>query len=235
MLEPTNLFWYSSVAIQFLLCVHLLWTGLARNHPKFTLYLGCAVVRSVVAVSLTAGFNGALPISYTYFWLSSEPVVWMLQIAVTLEVHSGMWRESAMAAKPARSKLFVLLLTSIIFAAIPLKVELSRFGTVHLQVIMQSEFLAKRYISSVLALFLVSSALMFLVARKNSLRNELLKHESMLALYFAIYAVCYFVVNMGWARKTMANSYMSSALTVCLVIWISVLRPTPALVREQRL
>ena len=87
MSEPTNIFWYSSVAVQFFFCVHLLWTRLAKNHPIFTLYLGAAVLRSLVAIKYTVAANGALPLSYTYFWLWSEPVLLLLQIAVALEVH----------------------------------------------------------------------------------------------------------------------------------------------------
>jgi len=229
MSEPTNLFWYSSVAVQLLFCVHLLWTGLARKHPVFTLYLGCAVVRSIGAFFFTAGFNGALPLSYTYFWLCSEPVLLLLQIAVTLEVHSGMWKEYASTVKPARSLLYILLVTAIVFAALPLRAELSRGGAAQIQLLMHFEFLAKRYISTVLALFLVFSAGTFLVVIRNSLRSELLRHESMLAAYFGIYAVAYLVVNLGWTRTTLVNNYLLSALTVLLVVWISVFRPGPDL------
>ncbi len=232
MSEPTNLFWYSSVTVQLLFCAHLLWTGLAKKHPIFTLYLGCAVVRSLAAFYFTAGYDSALPLSYTYFWLWSEPILLLLQIAVTLEVHAGMWKDYAAIAKPARPVLFFLLLTAILFAALPVKAELGRFGTIQLQVVLQFEFLTKRYISSVLALFLGFSALLFLVVIRNSVKSNLLRHESMLAAYFGIYAVCYFTVNMGWAKKTLANNYMLSALTLCLVIWISVFRPGQELARE---
>jgi hypothetical protein len=232
MSEPTNLFWYSSVAVQLLFCAHLLWTGLAKKHPIFTLYLGCAVLRSIGAFYFTFGFGSVLPISYTYFWLWSEPVLLLLQIAVTLEVHSGMWKEYAHVVTPPRTVMFFLLMTAIVFAAVPLKAELSHFGTIELQVVMQFELLAKRYISTVLALFLGLSALLFLVVIRNSVKSNLLRHESMLAAYFGIYAVCCFAVNMGWAKKTLTNNYMLSALTLCLVIWISVFRPGPELAHE---
>ena len=232
MSEPTNLFWYSSVTVQLLFCAHLLWTGLAKNHPIFTLYLGSAVVRSLVAFYLTAGYHSALPISYTYFWLWSEPVLLLLQIAVTLEVHSGMWKEYANVVKPARPILFFLLLTALVFAAVPVKIELSRFGTIQLQVVMRFEFLMTRYVSTVLALFLGFSAVLFLVVIRNSIKNSLLRHESMLAAYFGIYAVAYFAVNMGWTRTSLVNNYMLSALTLCLVVWISIFRPGQDLVSE---
>jgi hypothetical protein len=186
----------------------------------------------VGAFYFTAGYGSALPISYTYFWMWSEPVLLLLQIAVTLEVHTGLWKEYAHVVRPAKLVLFFLLLTAFLFAAVPLKAELSRFGTLQLQVVLQFEFLVKRYISTVLALFLGFSALLFLVVVRNSLRSNLLRHESMLAAYFGIYAICYFAVNMGWAKKTLTNNYMLSALTLCLVIWISVFRPGPELISD---
>lgn len=232
MSEPTNLLWYSSVAVQLLFCVHLLWTRLFRRYPVFTLYLGCAGLRSLIACYLTAGYSGALPLSYTYFWMWSEPVLIMLQVAVALEVHAGMWKEHASIARPARPILFFGLLTAILIAAIPLKLELSRFSTIHLEAILQFEFLAKRYISTVLALFLVFSALLFLVVIRNSLKSSLLRHESMLALYLGIYAIAYFAVDMGWAKARWMSNYLLAAVTICLVVWISVLRPGRELVGQ---
>src|SRR5579871_2946819 len=232
MAQPSNLFWYSSVTVRILFCAHLLWTGLARTHPIFTSYLVCSVLRSFGAFYFTAGYGSLLPLSYTYFWLWSEPVLLLLQIAMTLEVHAGMWKEYAHVVTPARPMLFFVLLTAIVFAALPVKSELSKFGNIQLQVVMQFEFLAKRYISTVLALFLGFSALLFLIVVRNSVKSNLLRHESMLAAYFGIYSVCYFAVNMGWASKSLTNNYMLSALTLCLVIWISVFRPSSELAQE---
>jgi hypothetical protein len=225
MSDSTNLFWYSSVAVQFLLCAHLLWTKLAKKHPIFTLYLGSSVVRSLVAVHYTAAANGASPLSYTYFWLWSEPFLQILQIAVALEVHGGMWKEQEAIVKPARPLLFCSLIAAIVFAAFPLKLELSHFSPIRLQAVMQFEFLAKRYISSVLCIFLVLSALLYLLIIRNSLKSSLFQHEGMLAAYFGIYAIAAFAINMGWGATPLVNHYTLSAVTLCLVIWISILKP----------
>lgn len=220
---PINLFWYSSIAVQLLFCIHLIWTRLARTYPIFTLYLGCSVVGSLAAMFFMTGAQGAkLPLSYTYFWLWTEPVLLLLQIAVALEVHSRMWVEHSEMIRPARSLLFFSLLTALVFAAIPLKAELSRFSTIRLQAMMQFEFLAKRYISSVLALFLVFTAAVFLIAIRNGAKSSLFRHEGMLAVYFGIYAIAVFTVDMGWTRALAVNSYLASALTLCFVIWMSV-------------
>ena len=225
---PTNILWYSSVATQFLFCLHLVWTRLARKHPLFTLYLGCSVLRSLAAMRFTVMAGGALPRSYTYFWLWTEPVLLLLQIGVALEVHAGLWKDRVSIVKVARPLLLVSLLAALLFASLPVGAELRRFSGVQLQAVMQFEFLAKRYVSTVLATFLVLSAVLFLLVVRTSLKNILLRHETMLAAYFTIYAVCYLIMNMG-KRPILVNNYMLSALTLCLVIWISLFRPRPDL------
>jgi hypothetical protein len=226
---PVNLFWYSSVAVQLLFCIHLVWTRLSKHYPLFTLYLGCSVVGSLAAMFFMRGAQGArLPLSYTYFWLWTEPVLLLLQIAVALEVHSRMWVEHSAIVRPARPLLYFALVTALVFAALPLKVELSRFSTIRLQAVMQFEFLAKRYISTVLSIFLILSAVLFLIVIHNSMRSSLFRHEGMLAAYFGIYSIAYFSINMGWAMPTLVNNYLASALSLCFVIWMSVFRPREA-------
>src|ERR1700731_3771098 len=170
MAGPTNVLWFSSVAVQLLFCIHLLWSRLATKHPIFTLYLGCSVLSSLLAVYFMSGANGALlPLSYTYFWLWAEPILLVLQIAVALEVHSALWKEYASMVQPVRPILSLALLVTIVAAAVVLKVELSRSGTLRLQAVMQFEFDIKRYICYWLAiLFLFSALLCRVVIRKSA-------------------------------------------------------------------
>ena len=90
---------------------------------------------------------------------------------------------------------------------------------------MQFEFVAKRYISTVLAIFLLFSALLFLVVIRDSFKISLFRHETMLAAYFGIYAVAALSINVGWAKPILVNNYVASALTLCFVIWMSVFKP----------
>ncbi len=225
MTGPTNILWYSAVAIKFLFCVYLVWSRLARKHPFLTLYLAFAVLRSLGAMHFAGLSNGALSQSYTYFWLWTEPLLLLLQVGVALEVHSALWNDYQAVAKSARPLLLVSLLTALLFAALPVSAELRRSSAIRLQLIMRFEFLATRYLSTVLAVFLILSALLFLLAVRNSLKSNLFRHEGMLAAYFGIYAIAYLIVNTGWKRAIYVNNYMLSALTLCLVVWISIFRP----------
>jgi hypothetical protein len=228
MSEPTNILWYSAVAIKLLFCVYLVWTRVAKKHRLFTLYLACSVLRSLIAVQFPAMADGALPQSYTYFWLWTEPILLLLQIGVALEVHAALWKDYQTIARSARPLLFFALLTALLLAALPASGEIGRFSGVPLQAVMAFEFLAKRYISTVLAVFLVMSALLFVLVVRTNLKAGLVQHESMLTIYFGIYAVAFLIVNMGWKPVVLVNNLMLSALTLCLVIWISVFRPLRA-------
>jgi hypothetical protein len=228
MLDTTNLLWYSSITVQFLFCLYLIWTRLARSYPIFTIYLAVSVAASLSAIYFMRGAVGALlPLTYTYYWLFAEPVIILAQIAVTFEVHAGMWRGHESVVQQTRPLLLFALLTALVSAGIPVKAELARAGASHLMAVMHFEFLVKRYISSVLAIFLILSAALFLIAVRNGLNSSLFQHEGMLAAYFGIYAIAALLIDMGWVRTTLVNGYLTSGLTLCFIAWFSVLKPQP--------
>jgi hypothetical protein len=226
MLDTTNLLWYSSLAVEFLFCFYLVWAKLAKSYPVFTICLGCSVLRSLAAMYFMRGAVGALlPVKYTYFWLWTEPFWLLLQIAVALEVHSRMWKDYQSVLQQTRPLLLFALLIALVSAAIPVKAELDRVHASHLIPLMHFEFLVKRYVSSVLAIFLILSAALFVVVVHDAWQSRLLRHEGMLAAYLGIYASTAFVIEMEWGRKSLVNGYVSAALTLCFVIWISAFRP----------
>jgi hypothetical protein len=169
--------------------------------------------------------GAALPLSYTYYWLCAEPVILLTQVAVALEVHCGMWKDNGPVLRQTRPLLWIALVTAFVAAAIPVRSELARVGASRLIATMHFEFLVKRYVSSVLAIFLTLSAVLFLVVVRNGLKSSLFRHEGMLALYLGIYALAAFLIDMGIARAIFINAYVSSALTLCFVLWISIIKP----------
>jgi len=228
MIDTTNVLWYSTLVVQSLFCAYLVWTHLARIYPTFTASLACGVLRSFAAMYFMKGAVGALlPLSYTYFWLWSEPCWLLLQIAVALEVHTKIWKEYASVLRQTRPLLLLALVTALVAAAIPLRSEASHAGSSHLILVMHFEIQATRYISSVLAIFLLLSAALSLVAVRNGPKTSTLWHEGMLAAYFGIYAIAAFLIDMGWVRAVFVNGYFVSAITLCFVAWFSIFKPIP--------
>src|SRR5271155_4922972 len=124
MIDTTNVLWYSEISVQFLFCVYLIWTKLAKTYPTFTACLGCDVLRALGAMYFMKGAVGArLPVSYTYFWLWSEPFWLLLQAAVALEVHTRIWKDHAAVLRQTRPLLVFALSTALVAAGIPLRSE----------------------------------------------------------------------------------------------------------------
>jgi hypothetical protein len=228
MLDTTNLLLYSSIGVELLFCLHLIWSKLAKCYPIFTVCLGSSVARSLAAIYFMRGAFGArLPLTYTYFWLWSEPVWLLLQVAVALEVHTKMWKDHREILWNTRPLLVFALLTALTAAGIPLRSEITRPGASRLITVMHFGITATRYISSVLAIFLVLSAVLFIVVVGNGRVNIVLRHEGIMAAYFAIYAIAAFLIDTGWALVMLVNGYFVAAITLCWLAWFSVFKPQP--------
>jgi hypothetical protein len=226
MIDTTNVLWYSEISVQFLFALYLIWTRLAKTYPAFTLCLVSDVLRSLAAMYFMRGAVGArLPLTYTYFWLWSEPFWLLIQIAVALEVHSRIWKDHSSVLRQTRLLLLFSLLIALVAAGIPVRFEAARAGSSHLVLVMHFGIQATRYISSVLAVFLILSAVLFLVVVGNIRAHSGFQHEGLMAAYFAIYAMAAFLIDAGWLRAMFVNGYFLAALTLCFVAWFSIFRP----------
>jgi hypothetical protein len=229
MIDTTNVLWYSSIAVQFAFFLYLIWAGLGRNYPVFSTYLAISVAGSLAGIYFMRGADGArLPLSYTYYWLCAEPVILVSEVAVAFEVHAGMWKGNESIVKPIRPLLWFSLATALVSAALPLQTELARVGAPKLVALMHFEFLVMRYISSVLAIFLLLSSVLFVVVIREARHSVFLRHEGMLAVYFSVYTMASFAIEMDWIRKSLLNGYVVAALTLWFVLWMTVFRPQQA-------
>jgi hypothetical protein len=228
MIDTTNLLWYSEISVEFLFCLYLVWTKLAKIYPVFTTCLGCSVLRSLAAMYFMRGaIRPHLPLAYTYFWLWTEPFWLVLQVALALEVHAKMWKDYRAVLRQTRPLLISALLTALVAAAIPLRSEAAHGAASRLVLVMHFGIQATRYISSVLAIFVLLSALLFLATVRDVSANSVFQREGIMAAYFAIYALAAFLIDMGWVRAIFVNGYFMSALTLCFVAWFSLFKPQP--------
>jgi hypothetical protein len=228
MLQTTNLLWYAEITVELLFCLHLIWTRLAKTYPIFTTCLGYSVLRSLAAIYFMRGAIGPrLPLRYTYFWLCDAPIWLLLQMAVAWEVHRIMWKNHRDVLRQTRPLLVFVLLMALTAAAIPIRAEAIHAHSSQLMLVMHFGIQATRYISSVLAIFLVLSAILFLVVVGHGGTYSVVRHEGIMAAYFAIYAISAFVIDTGWALADMVNGYFLSALTLCFVAWFSAFKPQP--------
>jgi hypothetical protein len=226
MLDTTNLLWYGSIVVELLFCLHLISTKIAKTYPIFSTSLGVSVLRSLAAIYFMRGAVGPrLPLAYTYFWLWDEPFWLVLQVAVVWEVHTKMWSDHREVLRKTRPLLIFALLTALTAAAIPLRSELGRVEASRLIVVMHFGITATRYISSVLAIFLILSAILFFVVVGNVRLSDTFRHEGLMAAYFAIYAIAAFLIDSSWAIADLVNGYFIAAITLCWLAWFSVFKP----------
>lgn len=227
MLDSTNLLWYSSIAVQLLFCLHLIWSKLAKSYRAFTMYLGYSVLRDVAAIYFMQGAVGPrLPLAYTYFWLWTEPLSLLLQVALAWEVHEKMWKDHCDVLRQTRSLLVFALVTAVTAAAIPVRAEAFHVGSSRLILVMHFGIQVTRYISSVLAILLVFSAILYFVVVGNG-RTNVIRHEGIMAAFFAIYTISAFLIAAHWVRTTLVNGYFVSAITLCFIAWFSAFKPQP--------
>lgn len=228
MLDTTNLLWYSSILVELLFCLYLIWTKLSKMYPIFTICLGFSVARSIAAIYFMSGGVGPrLPLKYTYFWLVDEPFWLVLQAAVAWEVHSKMWADHREVVRKTRPLLLFALLTAFTAAAIPARAEALRAGASRLVVVMHFGIQATRYESTVIAIFLVLSAVLYLIAVGNGQVSLEFRREGVIAAYFSVYAIAAFLIDAGLVRAMFVNGYFVSAITLCFVAWFSMSRSTP--------
>jgi hypothetical protein len=140
-----------------------------------------------------------------------------------------MWSERRDVLKPTRPLLVFALLMALTAAALPVRAEAVHGGSSRLMLVMHFGIQSTRYISSVLAIFLVLSALLFIIVVGNGRTIGVARHEGVMAAYFAIYAISAFVIDAGWIRAVFVNGYFVSAITLCIVAWFGVFKPQPLL------
>jgi len=226
MLESTNLLWYSSIAVELLFCLHLIWSKLAKSYLVFTLYLGYSVLRGLAGIYFMRGAIGhRLPLDYTYFWLWTQPFALVLQVALAWEVHTKMWKDHRDVLRQTRPLLVFALLTALTAAAIPVRAEAIHAGSSRLLFLKDFAIQITRYCSTSLAIFLVLSAVLFFVVVGNGWFSSVVRHEGMLAAYFGIYAIASFLISSGWALADFVNGYFLSAISLCFIAWFSAFRP----------
>ncbi len=238
MFDTTNLLWHGSIAVEFLFCLYLLWTKLAGRYPIFTITLGFAVARDLAGIYFMRGAVGArLPLSYTFFWLWCEPAWLLLQIALAWEVHRKMWKDRRDVLRQTPPLLAFALLIALTAAALPVRAEALRNQSSALILVMHFGIQATRYISSVLAIFLVLSAALYFWVVGNLRGNEEFRHEGILAAYFAVYAIAALLIDTGWAVADLVNGYFISAITLCWLAWLiafkSPVTPESEVVRDR--
>ena len=154
-------------------------------------------------------------------WLLLHILLLLLQIAVAVEIHGAVSGNYPQFARGARRLLYAGVAMALVAAAAPLRFETARIEGLPVQAAVQVVILAKRYISTVLAVFLVLSALVFSLLYGRQPDSILNRHRVITVAYFAAYALACLVANLEYARSNrFVNTYLLPAAGACLLCWL---------------
>jgi hypothetical protein len=94
LLEAWQVFWYVEIALRAFLLARVLQLGLAKRYPVLTTLLGFMTARSVVSIFLLqAGKQGIYSRAYSWVYVVSQPILWVLYFLFILELYSRMLEE----------------------------------------------------------------------------------------------------------------------------------------------
>ena len=162
MLDTTNLLWYGSIAVELLFCLYLIWTKLARTYPVFTVCLGLFGARDPwLPFTSCAALSGRGSLSLTpIFGCGRSRSGCCCRLRSRWKCTPGCGTTTRMSCAKRGLCCCLRFLMALVAAAIPVRAE-ARLAPAPRRLIAGDALRnswSTRYISSVLAIFLVLSA-----------------------------------------------------------------------------
>jgi hypothetical protein len=201
----------SAAAGVFALC-RLVYAGVHRSFPWFSVYLAAAALQSFGWLA-----GGPRDHLYAVIWASSTAVLLALRVAVVVEL----WHQlNANARTESISKSFtwiVLLLALSISAASGLD-SLRLFGHSPQRLAFYTVSLASRYSSSAFCVICSSLAIYALMFPRSISKNAL-RHSFLLTFYFASIAAGFLVINFFRGSAPLVGALLAGSSAGLYVLW----------------
>lgn len=209
--------WLINTIANLAIVVRLMGLGLNRVYRAFFAYMIFRVVRA-------GGLRCFDPSreAYGWFWLMTEPVVWVLFGYAVFELTSVALREYRGLASVGRKGLVAALGLSVAVSVATLCVDLSQ-SPGDFPVLLACN-LARRAIWSTLSLYLLLLA-GFLLWYPVPINRNLLLHTALLTLYSLADTALLFVRNLlGPSVIPQVSTALVAASTVCSCAWLGLTR-----------
>jgi len=156
--------------------------------------------------------------AYGWIWTLTEPVVWILQVLVVLELYSLVLQDHQGIASLGRWAVLAGLTIAVVLSSITLPSELSHSAVKY--VILRWCFLADRGVDASLVVFLLFITA-FLAWFPVPLNRNVVLYSMVYALYFIAGTLAELASNLGGLATWNAVSLAGKGLDlVCLGLWI---------------
>ena len=201
----------SAAAGIFALC-RLMYTGVHRSYPWFSVYLAAAALQSF-------GWLAGGPRNHLYMiiWASSTAALLGLRIVVVVELWQKL-SDSPRAVFFSRSFTWIVLLSALAVAAASGLDSLKLFGQSPQRLAFYCVSLASRYSSSALCV-ICSSLAIFAVMFPRGVPKNAIRHAFLLTAYFATIAAGFLVMNFFRGTAPLVGALLSGSSAGLYALW----------------
>jgi hypothetical protein len=216
---------WSIIAAFFVLYLRLRQLGLDRVYRVFAAFVLFRTARELALETLPPAWYGLHHLSYVrlgnsvyaWGWVLTEPVVWVLQVLVDLELYSLVFRNYKGIASLGRWAVLVGIAIAVLLSSLTLPSELSHSAEHY--TVLRYYFVVSRglHASLVILLLLLTAFLGWFPVPMN--RNVVL-YSMLYALYFITGALADLAYNLGGlATRNVVGLARDSVELVCIGVW----------------
>ena len=218
-----------AIAGYVVLSLRLRHQGLHRVYRVFAAYVLFRAARSVALVTLPRVWYAVihrpyLPYAnnaYGWLWTLTEPVVWILQVLIVLELYSLVLQNHKGIASAGRWVVLAGLTIATVLSSLTLPSELSHSAEKY--TILRTFFLISRGLDASLVVFLLIITA-FLAWFPVPLNRNVVLYSTVYALYFTVGTLAELARNLGGlATWSVVNLAINGLELLCLGVWIAFL------------
>jgi len=206
-MDALGLLSYGNAVGELVVFTRLASLSLLRRYKWFAAWMGFSAIRDgAILIATSAHMNTVL---FGTLWQGTEPFVLGLEVLVVVEIY-----DLIATTYPGAVHAEKLVLSGSIGVAVFVTLIL---GVLDWRGITPWMFQVKRWVTSLLVVFLLCVAWVFLWFAAPLARN-LVYHCRILTVYLAGIAAGYLVINIGINARILSRLFLSCCL-VCLILW----------------
>ncbi len=204
--------WFLSLGLTAGLIVSLVTRGLAGRYRWFLVFLCFQLAQSLLMMSLSVTSTG-----YAWGYFTTQPVTWLLNILVILELYSRALGDRPGIASFSRWAMVAALGVAVGLSALTLSADLSRAlgppALVYFRVV------ERGILSSLIVFLLLITG--FLSWFPLGVKRNIALHAGIFSVYFLATAMAFFVLNVTGAEVTDAvSAVFLIIIDACLLTWL---------------
>jgi len=207
-MDALDLLSYGNAVGELVVFTRLASLRLLRRYKWFAAWMGFSAIRDGAILIATSAAHMKTDLSWT-LWQGTEPFVLGLEVLVVVEIY-----DLIATTYPGAVHAGKLVLSGSIGVAVFVTLIL---GVLDWRGITPWMFQVKRWVTSLLVVFLLCVAWVFLWFAAPLARN-LVYHCRILTVYLAGIAAGYLIINIGISSPILSELFLSCCL-VCLILW----------------